>query len=87
VAVHRAFMLSIADNQGLGGDVPFVVPGAPFFAAPPAPFAGNTTCLDIAWTSGYPQMTNMLHTYYGDLSVLRQHWPSLVAYQVAMGCH
>ena len=28
-----------------------------------------------------PQITNMLHTYYGDRSIVEKHWASLVEYQ------
>lgn len=53
LAVHVAFMQSIEDNQGPGGDVPVVIP---------AGIPGNGSCSDIAWTSAYPQITNMLYS-------------------------
>ena len=71
-AVHRAFMQTIEDNQGPAGDVPYVIPaGTP----------KNGSCNDIAWTSAYPQIVNMHHTYYGDDRIARRHWQSLVQYQ------
>ena len=54
MAVHHAFQQVVQDNQGVDGDVPVVVP---------AGFSGNNSCNDIAWTSAYPQITNMLHHY------------------------
>ena len=54
MAVHHAFQQVVQDNQGVDGDVPVVVP---------AGFSGNSSCNDIAWTSAYPQITNMLHHY------------------------
>jgi hypothetical protein len=57
---------------GTQGDVPVVIPaGTP----------QKTSCHDIAWTSAYPQIANMLHTYYGDERLVARHWPSLVLYQ------
>lgn len=75
MAVHTAFMQSIEDNQGPTGDVPFVIP-----ASTPGP----GSCNDIAWTSAYPQITNMLHGYYGDDRLVHRHWPSLVLYQESL---
>ena len=71
-AVHTAFLQTIEDNQGDDGDVPYVIP---------ASNPHNGSCNDIAWTSAYPQITSMLHTYYGDARVVARHWPSLVRYQ------
>eukprot|EP00937_MAST-01D_sp_MAST-1D-sp2_P006108 g6108.t1 len=71
-AVHRAFMQTIEDNQGAGGDLPYVIP---------AGIPKNGSCNDIAWTSAYPQIINMHRTYYGDDRLARRHWPSLVRYQ------
>ena len=59
-------------TQGANGDVPVVIPAGP-------PKSGS--CNDIAWTSAYPQITSMLHTYYGDARIVNRHWPSLVRYQ------
>lgn len=53
LAMHTAFMQSIEDNQGVDGDVPVVIP---------VNNPRNGSCGDIAWTSAYPQITNMLHT-------------------------
>ena len=39
---------------------------------------------DIAWTSAYPQITNMVHGYYGDDRLVARHWPSLVLYQESL---
>jgi hypothetical protein len=72
-AVHGAFMQTVQDNQGIDGDVPVAVPNAH------APKSGS--CNDIAWTSAYPQIIAMHHTYYGDDRLARRHWPSLVKYQ------
>lgn len=71
-AVHAAFLQTIQDNQGSGGDVPVVIP---------AGIPGPGSCQDIAWTSAYPQLHDMLHTYYGDKRVAERAWPSLVLYQ------
>lgn len=73
LALHTQFLQMIKDNQGVSGDVPYVVPA-------PAPRAPKS-CNDIAWTSAYPQILNTLHTYYGDDRLVSRHWPSLVAYQ------
>ena len=70
--VHDAFLQAIEDNQGTSGDVPVVIPNSP-------PRGDN--CNDIAWTSAYPQLTQMQHQYYGDTRTLARKWPSLVAYQ------
>lgn len=71
LAVHENFMKLIDENQGVGGDVPFVIPaGNP----------GNGSCNDIAWTAAYPLITLDLFTYYGDLRVVERRWPSLVLY-------
>ena len=72
MAVHHAFQQVVQDNQGVDGDVPVVVP---------AGFSGKDSCNDIAWTSAYPQITNMLHHYYGDTRIIHRHWDSLVSYQ------
>jgi alpha-L-rhamnosidase len=72
-AVHSAFMQTVEDNQGPDGDVPVDVPNAH------VPRSGS--CNDIAWTSAYPQIIHMHHTYYGDDRLARRHWPSLVRYQ------
>ena len=70
-AMHTAFMQLIEDSQGGGGDVPTVIPsGVP----------KGDSCHDIAWTSVYPQLANMLHTYHGDTRVVERHHPSLVSY-------
>jgi hypothetical protein len=71
-AVHSAFMQTIEDNQGPGGDVPYVVP---------AGIPKNGSCNDIAWTSAYPQIIAMHQIYRGDDRLARRHWPSLVRYQ------
>ena len=71
-AMHSAFMQTIEDNQGPGGDVPVVIPAG----TPP-----KGSCNDIAWTSAYPQLHDMMHTYYGDTRVAARRWPSLVLYQ------
>jgi alpha-L-rhamnosidase len=71
-AVHEAFLQVVLDNQGSNGDVPVCVPGG-------TPKQGS--CNDIAWTSAYPQITNMLHSYYGDKRIIKRHWDSLVMYQ------
>eukprot|EP00039_Didymoeca_costata_P030726 m.31059 g.31059 ORF g.31059 m.31059 type:complete len:1152 (-) comp8275_c0_seq1:33-3488(-) len=70
-AVHTAFMRTIEDNQGDDGDVPVVIPGG---------FPKDGSCNDIAWTSAYPQIINMMHTYHGDMRLMKRHWPSLVNY-------
>ena len=59
------------------GDLPFVVPlacpgtGTPTTGCPEV----KGSCNDIAWTSAFPQITNMLYQYYGDARVVRNHWP------------
>eukprot|EP01047_Picozoa_sp_COSAG01_P065460 COSAG01_NODE_8848_length_2638_cov_1.759354_1_plen_94_part_10 len=70
-AVHEAFIQGILDNQGVNGDVPIDVPRS----------IPKASCNDIAWTSAYPQITNMLYNYYGDLRIIERHWDSLVMYQ------
>jgi alpha-L-rhamnosidase len=35
---------------------------------------------DISWTSAYPLIANWLHLYFGDLAVVRDHWPTLKRY-------
>ena len=71
-AVHTAFMQTIVDNQGPNGDVPTVVPnGVP----------RNGSCNDIAWTSVFPQLTNMMHSYHGDTRLIRNYWQALTKYQ------
>ena len=71
-AVYTAFMQTIVDNQGPNGDVPTVVPnGVP----------RNDSCNDIAWTSVFPQLTNMMHSYHGDTRLIQRHWQALVNYQ------
>eukprot|EP01047_Picozoa_sp_COSAG01_P034302 COSAG01_NODE_2570_length_7441_cov_2.829202_4_plen_355_part_00 len=67
MALHENFMKLIEENQGVGGDVPVVIPsGTP----------GN----DIAWTAAYPMLTHDLYTYFGDVRVVERRWPSLVLY-------
>merc|ERR1712151_161424 len=70
-AVHESFMQTVADNQGPNGDVPVVVPGG---------YPANNSCVDIAWTSAFPQITKFLHTYYGDIRIIERHWDSLQLY-------
>merc|ERR1719201_2725694 len=72
-AVHKAFLQLIEDEQGPSGDVPPVMPVNRGRSA--------HSCNDIAWTTAYPQITNLLHEYYGDARVLKRHWASLIAYQ------
>jgi hypothetical protein len=72
-AVHTAFMQTIEDNQGVDGDVPVVIPQGSH--------RPGDSCNDIAWTSAYPQLINMMHTYHGDVRLAERHWPSLVDYQ------
>ena len=49
-------------NQGVDGDVPVVVPnGDP----------GQGSCNDIAWTSAFPQITEMLHSYHADKRIVQ----------------
>jgi glycogen debranching enzyme len=71
-AVHTAFMQTIVDNQGPNGDVPTVVPNG---------IPRNASCNDIAWTSVFPQLTNMMHSYHGDTRLIRNHWHALTKYQ------
>ena len=71
-AVYRSWLGSIEDEQGVSGDVPYVVPGS-------SP-AGATSCTDIAWTVAYPQIASLVGTYYGDTRLAQQQWPSLTRY-------
>jgi hypothetical protein len=41
----------------------------------------NGSCNDIAWTSVFPQLANMLHSYHGDIRLIQRHWQALVNYQ------
>ena len=70
-AMHSAFMQLIQDNQGTGGDVPTVIPRN---------LPSATSCNDIAWTSAYPQIIGMMHSYFGDTRVAQRHYSSLVKY-------
>ena len=70
--VHEAFIQTIIDNQGPNGDVPTVVPNG---------FPHNDSCNDIAWTSVFPQLTNMMHSYHGNTRLIQRHWQALVNYQ------
>ena len=42
---------------------------------------GAGACDDIAWTSAYPQITEMQHGYFGNTRTLANKWDSLVRYQ------
>eukprot|EP01052_Picozoa_sp_SAG31_P005340 SAG31_NODE_232_length_19710_cov_17.109581_18_plen_102_part_00 len=71
LAVHENFIALLEESQGAGGDIPVVIPsGNP----------GPGSCGDIAWTAAYPLLTQDLYMYYGDMRVLKIHWPSLVRY-------
>ena len=72
-AVHEAYLQVIQDDQAGNGDVPVVVPGPASRDTP----RGHRGCNDIAWTSAYPLIVNMQHTYYGNTRTLEQKWPSL----------
>ena len=67
--MHEYFMKLIEENQGVGGDVPVVIPSG---------IPRNGSCNDIAWTAAYPALTHDLYTYFGDLRVVERRWPSLV---------
>lgn len=71
-AIYTSWLASIEDDQGVSGDVPFVVPGR---AA-----AGHASCNDIAWTSAYPQIASFVGAYYGSARPADRHWPSLTRY-------
>ena len=71
-AIYTSWLASIEDDQGVSGDVPFVVPGR-------AP-GGRASCNDIAWTSAYPQIASFLGAYYGSARPADRHWPSLTRY-------
>jgi alpha-L-rhamnosidase len=43
------------------------VPAAPAIAHP----------ADISWTAAYPLISHWLYLYYGDISVVEEHWPTL----------
>ena len=72
-AVHEAFLQTIEDNQGAGGDIPVVVPQV-------NEIPGPNSCQDIAWTAAFPQIIHFLHLYYGDVRAVRRHWPALQRY-------
>ena len=77
--VHDAFLQVVEHNQQGNGDVPFVVPKTPI--------SQKDTCSDIAWTTAYPQITEMQHTYYGDMRIIQRRWGSLVRYQENLISH
>ena len=77
-AVHEGFLQTVEDNQGPGGDVPVVVPQG---------YPAKGKCGDIAWTAAFPQITNFLHRYYGDVRVVERHWESLVKYMSNLIAH
>ena len=80
--IYRRFLSDVRDSQHtegtLAGFVAGVVPGATS-VTPPAD-NGQSKGLDISWTAAYLLDATWLLTYYGDTSILREHWPSLKAY-------
>ena len=85
LAVQSAFMQSIRENQSPGGDVPAKIPGkANFFDTTNPP---HQSCTDIAWTSAWPRITNMLHEHYGDRTIVQRMWPGLVRYTENLIAH
>jgi len=76
-AVYELFLDVIRSNQNVNksspglGNFPIVVPAAL------APKPG-----DISWTAAYPLIAGWMYQYYGDLNVVRDHWPNLKDYMV-----
>jgi len=71
--MYELFLDTIRAEQIVGGpgdgNLPVNVPAG----APGRP-------MDISWTAAYPLIAHWLHLYYGDLGVVREHWPTLKRY-------
>lgn len=75
--VWELFLDTVHSEQVAGGNftgfVPMAVPSTPAEWSWELPG-------DISWTAGYPLIVRWYYWYYGDLSVVRHHWPHLLRY-------
>eukprot|EP01047_Picozoa_sp_COSAG01_P010347 COSAG01_NODE_435_length_17065_cov_46.870977_15_plen_283_part_00 len=76
--MYEEYLNTIRDGQSnITGDVPTACP-----TKTPKVLQSTTTGKfhDLSWTAAYPLIAGWIYKYYGSLTAIRDHWPSLVKY-------
>ena len=73
--VYELFLDTCRAGQGEHGNIAMAVPNKGSRGTDK-----QNTPTDISWSSGYPQVANWLRLYFGDTSVVRDHWVALTKY-------
>ena len=70
-AGYELFLDTARAGQGAHGNIAMAVPSRAGLQNRPS---------DISWSAGYPQTANWLLKYYGDIAIIKDHWPALRKY-------
>lgn len=72
--VYELFLDTVRSEQVVGGPADGNLP----MNVPAGKQAGNPA--DISWTAAYPLIAHWLYLYYGDTSVVREHWEGMTRF-------